>query len=176
MEPLILPDCDWVEGAEELDLYAPGGYHPVNLGDVLHERYRIMDKLGFGGYSTVWLARDIVQEHYVAVKVCQAHPPSNETKILRDLSVASSPIHPGQKSVPALLDEFTLHGPNGTHACYTMLPNQGNLKRICSGQLFKLEVARALSAGLSQALAFTHSRGYAHGGSQEIFSHSALAN
>ena len=38
--------------------YRPGGYHPVHLGDVYRERYRVIHKLGFGAYSTVWLARD----------------------------------------------------------------------------------------------------------------------
>lgn len=32
------------------------------IGDVLHERYQIVDKLGYGGYSTVWLARDVQQK------------------------------------------------------------------------------------------------------------------
>ena len=39
--------------------YRPGGYHPVHLGDVFCERYRVIHKLGFGTYSTVWLARDL---------------------------------------------------------------------------------------------------------------------
>ena len=39
--------------------YRPGGYHPVALGDTLKDgRYQIRHKLGYGGYSTVWVARD----------------------------------------------------------------------------------------------------------------------
>ncbi|EPE05772.1 serine protein kinase [Ophiostoma piceae UAMH 11346] len=45
--------------AEPLHRYQPGGYHPVRLGDVLHGgRYTIVHKLGWGGYSTTWAARD----------------------------------------------------------------------------------------------------------------------
>lgn len=46
-------------GEESLASYGFGGYHPVNLGDVLDGRYRILCKLGFGGYATVWLAEAI---------------------------------------------------------------------------------------------------------------------
>ena len=39
--------------------YRPGGYHPVVLGDTLKDgRYKIHHKLGYGGFSTVWVARD----------------------------------------------------------------------------------------------------------------------
>ncbi len=35
-------------------------YHPVHLGDFFKDgRYKILHKLGFGSFSTVWLARDI---------------------------------------------------------------------------------------------------------------------
>ncbi|CAI6079015.1 unnamed protein product [Clonostachys chloroleuca] len=43
---------------EGTDNYRPGGFHPVHLGDVLDGRYHIFRKLGSGGQSTVWLARD----------------------------------------------------------------------------------------------------------------------
>lgn len=44
---------------ESLSKYQPGGYHPVSLGDTFKdERYEIHHKLGWGGFSTVWLAND----------------------------------------------------------------------------------------------------------------------
>lgn len=40
--------------------YSQGGYHPVNLGDTFKNgRYKIAHKLGHGGFSTVWVARDL---------------------------------------------------------------------------------------------------------------------
>jgi len=45
--------------AEPLHRYRTGGYHPIRLGDLLKDgRYKIVHKLGWGGYSTVWAARD----------------------------------------------------------------------------------------------------------------------
>ena len=44
---------------EDVEEYRPRGYHPLYLNDSLHEgRYLILRKLGYGSYSTTWLARD----------------------------------------------------------------------------------------------------------------------
>lgn len=44
---------------ERLPNYRPGGYHPVSLGDCFKDgRYKVYHKLGWGGFSTVWLAKD----------------------------------------------------------------------------------------------------------------------
>ena len=40
------------------ELYHPGGFYPVHLGEVYHSRYEILRKPGHGRYSTVWLARE----------------------------------------------------------------------------------------------------------------------
>ena len=51
-----------MENTEYIELYEPGGYHPVELGDKFSNRYVVEHKLGYGGYSTVWLARDLRQK------------------------------------------------------------------------------------------------------------------
>jgi len=45
--------------AENLELYRPGGFHPVYLDNVIQGRYKLVHKLGFGAFSTVWLAIDL---------------------------------------------------------------------------------------------------------------------
>lgn len=160
-------EYNWVRGVETLEKYQRGGYHPIMIGDVLNDRYHIVDKLGFGGYSTVWLALDTNLKRYVAVKVNIADSLPRETQVLKALSspsLPSLPMRPGHGLVPVLLDEFNVQGPNGKHTCYTVTPAQCNLREISFSRLFSLRVARALSYGLTQAVAYTHSQGYIHGG------------
>ena len=44
-------------------------YYPVNIGEVLVERYIIKQKLGDGNFSTCWLAFDLKFGSYVAIKI-----------------------------------------------------------------------------------------------------------
>lgn len=36
-----------------------GGYHPVEVGVVFNKRYKVLSKLGWGYFSTVWLCIDL---------------------------------------------------------------------------------------------------------------------
>ncbi|KAJ5210123.1 hypothetical protein N7491_009933 [Penicillium cf. griseofulvum] len=124
-------EYNWIKGVEALEKYQPGVYHPVMVWDVLRDRYHIVDKLGFGGYLTVWLARDTHLHRYVAVKVNTANPLPRESKVLKALSAPlpwPSPVHPGRGSIPVLLDKFKVRGPNGENTCYTVAPAQCNLR------------------------------------------------
>ena len=59
--------------AEPLHRYQPGGYHPLQLGDNLKDgRYKVLHKLGWGGYSTTWAAKDC---EYVYPGDMEAEPP-----------------------------------------------------------------------------------------------------
>ncbi|KAG6103061.1 hypothetical protein E4U14_006455 [Claviceps sp. LM454 group G7] len=103
-----------------------GHYHPVSLGDTFDSgRYSILRKLGFGRYSTVWLARDLKCQRYVALKMltkfCYGGPYEIfEREILekiRDVSRESS--HEGREHVLPLNEQFNHRGPNGDHVCLT---------------------------------------------------------
>lgn len=47
---------DEEEGKAE---YRSGGYHPVYIGDIFNDRYKVLNKIGYGRYSTVWLVKDL---------------------------------------------------------------------------------------------------------------------
>ncbi|OBT65036.1 hypothetical protein VE03_05251 [Pseudogymnoascus sp. 23342-1-I1] len=60
---LYSDDSGIIQPHEYLEEYVPGGLHTVTLGDTFHDgRYRIQNKIGYGGHSTVWLARDLQEE------------------------------------------------------------------------------------------------------------------
>lgn len=53
-------DEEEVQDMEEgMSSYRPGHFHPVYIGDVYHDRYQVLNKIGYGQYSTVWLVKDI---------------------------------------------------------------------------------------------------------------------
>ncbi|KAL9097369.1 MAG: hypothetical protein Q9163_006348 [Psora crenata] len=155
-----------LEGVERLERYRPGGFHPIAIGDYLH-RYLVVHKLGSGGYSTTWLARDQTARKYVAIKVAVAEGECQESNILHRIVAANldNETHPGKAIIPPLLDEFIVNGPNGKHRCIATLPGMMSLagaKSASSTMLFQLPVARAIAAQLIQAVAFLHSQGIVH--------------
>ena len=59
-----------VEPWHKYDINAtPRVFYPICLGEVLNDRYLIEHKLGAGGFSTVWMAHDLVEKKDVAIKV-----------------------------------------------------------------------------------------------------------
>lgn len=156
----------WIGGVERLESYEVGGYHPVMVDEIIHNRYRIVDKLGYGGYSTVWLARDQRLHRYVALKIGTADSKlaRHEVATLRVLADATISSFSACDLVPKIHDDFDIIGPNGSHTCYTVDPAQGNLKEAKYSRLFPIAVARALAAKLALAVSLVHSRGFCHGG------------
>jgi len=57
---LLWKDITKTRVEEELgQCYTPFRYHPVRFGECFNQRYEILGKLGWGQYSTVWLANDM---------------------------------------------------------------------------------------------------------------------
>ncbi|EJT97973.1 kinase-like protein [Dacryopinax primogenitus] len=110
----------WHTAEESIERYVEGGYHPVSIGDTFKDgRYTVVRKLGWGRYSTIWLAKDNKKDIYVSLKLLTSEwtPREDllsEAAFLRKASTAN-PSHPGSQHVLTLLDEFRFKGPNGTH-------------------------------------------------------------
>ncbi|KAK2961471.1 putative SRSF protein kinase 1 [Blattamonas nauphoetae] len=108
------------ETSDEPDTdYKPGGYHPVRIGDVYNQRYRVDQKLGWGHFSTVWFCTDIETDTHVAMKIIKSAPHYMEAA--KDEIILLGQITNGdpenKNCVVHMLDCFELQGPNGVHMC-----------------------------------------------------------
>ena len=159
-----------IEHTEDLDRYRLGGYHPLKIGDNLNDgRYQLVDKLGYGGYSTIWLARDLQMARYVAVKVITADASISAPESSHLRSLENSPSRPGRETIPSLVDEFGAAGPNGKHRCIVILPARMSLfdaKKASTFGLFRPKVTQSIIAQLIREVAFLHSEDVVHGGTQ----------
>ncbi|KAG6104312.1 hypothetical protein E4U13_008408 [Claviceps humidiphila] len=157
---------------EDPTRYKQYGLHPIILGDVLPKpltcvsdvnkepRYRIMLKLGFGAFATVWLARDLVDKRYVAVKVGHGSDnplPDRECEILSQIR-QNGPENHGYERVIELLDAFVVEGPNGFHQCLVtevVSPlSDSDTRKHCSYDILQQIV---------EGFAFLHGEGIVHG-------------
>lgn len=69
MDPNSPLGYQWQEGVENLEGYRSGGYHPTHIGDqYCDSRYEVVHKLGYGSYSTVWLAKDHLEARHVSLE------------------------------------------------------------------------------------------------------------
>ena len=87
-------------------------------------RLKVVKKLGWGNFSTVWQCKDLVKQTQVAVKVNKsdkevAEMARDEIKLLQCIGEASG-THSGSKFVLQLLGQFEVEGPNGRHICLAL--------------------------------------------------------
>ncbi|KAK1712995.1 kinase-like domain-containing protein [Colletotrichum acutatum] len=147
--------------------YEEGMFHPVKLGDQLEDgKYTIINKLGNGSFSTVWLAHNSRTGKKVAVKICipksEDLPTGNETGISKVLHGDS--IHDGHRMIGCYDGAFLHHGPNGTHECLVSEPTRATISESkFRGFTFSTQVARALAAQLVIGVAYIHSKRIVHG-------------
>jgi serine/threonine-protein kinase SRPK3 len=166
-EPLGIPAeeaCGWFQGG-------PGSC----LGP--DSRFKVEAKLGFGTTSSLWLARDLRKDNYVALKILNGYASQlnredklQELKVLQRLSseTSLSPSVDPLGSFSRLLTHFYHQGieDDGEHLCLVMnllgsnihvirasLPNNGYLP---------LPIVKRMLRDVLLGIAHAHSRGVAH--------------
>ncbi|KAF2432916.1 kinase-like protein [Tothia fuscella] len=148
-----------LERVEDAATYAPGGHYPVHLGDVVGSKYKVIHKLGNGGFALVWLARDVKKGRCVALKILRADAPPREALTLEYLKT-----HTTTNRIAHLQETFMVQGPNGIHQCLVLDvggPSLEHLILYCKRLPlpFRIDAARNLTEGL----ATLHSAGICHG-------------
>ncbi|XP_071740071.1 uncharacterized protein [Rutidosis leptorrhynchoides] len=111
------------EEDEDLDSYRKGGYHAVRTGDTFAAgRFIAQRKLGWGQFSTVWLAYDIQTSKYVALKIQKSAPEFVQAAVheIEVLSTITKNDPGNEKCVVQLVDHFKHRGPNGQHLCMVL--------------------------------------------------------
>jgi len=115
---------------ERKDDYDPKHFYPVKLGEVFADAYQVITKLGYGGSSTVWLAKDVRRRlwpstRYVVLKICNNdydnQVSSHELRI-SDHIATTKPSHLGRQFLRTVIDSFMTKGPHGKHMCLVFEP------------------------------------------------------
>ncbi|KAG2019404.1 hypothetical protein GB937_004946 [Aspergillus fischeri] len=106
-------------------------YYPARIGELVHNKYRLISKLGWGGNSTVWLAKDTSRwpwqsDRYYALKISNCgvrdrEYAQEELLISRHISQLKSS-HQGREYVRVANEFFDIQGPYGEHTCLVFDP------------------------------------------------------
>ena len=138
-------------GLEHIYDYEPGGHHPVHLGGVYgnNGRYRVIHKLGSGGFATVWLCRDTEAKgatKYVALKILMAETSSDDCPELRVNQLKDAHSQHANEDNGAVfiwlpLDHFRSTGRMGTISPLCIL----FLAQMCLSACFMLQQIRAMT-------------------------------
>jgi len=169
---------------EDIEDYQPGGYHPISIGDTFDQgRYRILHKLGFGGSSTVWLARDQWEEgdqsRIVTLKAMRADVPSSKVPSeIPELAISQKlrAFLPPSESVNfQIVDHFFVQGPNGSHlflifplAGLSILAMSDSPGRSAGSRRLRADLARKVAKQTAMMMHHMHCTGVVHGGKQSF--------
>jgi hypothetical protein len=170
-------DEDYSDDEEEgEDGYRPGGYHPVSIGDKFSNRYVVIEKLGWGHFSTVWRCYDLKtstpdKAEYVALKIQKSASHYREAAI--DEIELLNCIKTAMVSKPALLeyppdfdhhivnlvDSFDHLGRNGNHVCMAFEILGENLLKVIKKYSYRgmpLSIVRDFARQICTGMDFLH--------------------
>ncbi|RTE69519.1 hypothetical protein BHE90_016103 [Fusarium euwallaceae] len=146
---------------ESMPEYNPDHFYPVHLGEIFNDRFQTVAKLGYGSSSTIWLARDLEEHQYVALKVYIHNSVQHrELPFYKHLNTLVPSNHVGADNVRKLLDSFQVSGPHGNHIALALQVSQMSLRDMdtvfMKGRGFEEDFVKSAIKELLQAVDFLH--------------------
>ena len=144
---------------ESASEYTIGGYHPASIGDKINN-FKLIKKLGFGHFSTVWLALDGTS--LVALKIVKSAQHYSETaideiKLLEKCKEFKN--HEFSCFIVDLKSWFNFKGPNGVHvvmAFEVLGVNLLDLVRLRNHQGIDIGIVKRIAKQILKGLVFLH--------------------
>jgi len=132
------------------------GWDPPGADALVLGRYRLLERLGAGGFGVVWRARDELLHREVAVKRVPLAPGRDSERPSREALAAARLAHP---AIVALYEACAVHD-----AFYLIseLVRGDTLARLIARGTLSDEQVLAIGLALTGALAHAHSRGVIH--------------
>jgi serine/threonine-protein kinase SRPK3 len=161
-------ECETSIEQEDQCQYKKGGYHRIKPLDLFASRYRVLKKVGWGQFSTVWLCRDEEKSSYVALKVSKSSifysdAAVSEMSILQHISemqqILSFSSNSQNSNIVNLLDSFSHRGPNGRHFVLVFEILGVNLLEMVKSYEYRgipLKILRPFLIQILQGLHFLH--------------------
>lgn len=147
-----------VSDDEDSTEYEEGGYLRVQIGDTFKDdRYRVLKKLGWGHFSTVWLCLDTFQQRPCALKIQKSSPhyadaARDEIRILKEVAEFGDA---GKQNIVAMFDNFEHH----RHVCIVFEVLGKSLLRLIQRFNYDgvpLPLVRTVVRQLLEGLSFLH--------------------
>uniref|UniRef100_T1J8W1 non-specific serine/threonine protein kinase n=1 Tax=Strigamia maritima TaxID=126957 RepID=T1J8W1_STRMM len=108
------------EEQEDQESYCKDGYHPVQIGEIFNQKYLIIRKLGWGGFSNrLALLGPLRPLKIVKSAECDTRAALNEINLLKRTRELDT-LGQSKGKIVELLDNFTISGINGTHICMVL--------------------------------------------------------
>ncbi|KAK2125575.1 kinase-like domain-containing protein [Fusarium oxysporum II5] len=139
---------------EEPEFYRKEGFHPVHISDHFDgRRYRIVHKLGHGGFSVIVAASDSSMMEEKAVMWHNIISKMNDERFVTYKRF------------------FHIEGPNGRHLCLVLPPCGPSCNTLSQYLQSRIHgwLARRVAFQATKAIADLHSQGLCHGGKQRIY-------
>ncbi|ETV80188.1 CMGC/SRPK protein kinase [Aphanomyces astaci] len=149
---------------EEEGSYKVGGYHRVNVGDVYNDRFTVLEKLGWGHFSTVWRCRDAETGQDVAMKVQKSashymEAARDEVDLLECVNEAATKSGGAYPRIVKLIASFEHVGPHGTHMCMVFEMLGDNLLTLIKRYDYKgipIPLLKVMTKQMLEGMAFLH--------------------
>ncbi|KAI1361592.1 kinase-like protein [Xylaria arbuscula] len=147
---------------EQTFQYNPEKWFPVHLGQVFQHRYQVVSKLTHSDEFTMWLARDLRDHTYVALKIIQT-----DVDYLGEFAVYDHIIQQetdiGQHHIRPVKEFFMIEGPRDDHSVIVQPPvafSMVSLQSTMPGQVLKPAVVKGAVEQALRTLDFLHNKAH----------------